>query len=428
MKKQVSHFLVFVGLTVALSLGSATAHDDCHDCASTREVSNHSALLLQLVLEELRIDLTAGQAPELTSIPSYAFEDPGFLFVFKSRLLRSPRFHAAVDRALSRYMEAVDTNQVPEIFSGDNIHRNRFQKVVLGLQMIIATGATQTAKHGVIFGIGWATFEMIEHSITPFLPPGLGFLCATFPVIWGLTLGPLVEPVGYFRANPTNANFLQRLFQSVKLPLKRIWLNRPLKGARIDSQLFLRQGDQNLGYQKVGLTSLGASPLWFETLARTTTLGMSLPSQTSSAFTLGNALENLQANQFSEADAFHVGTLLQLPLLPLVAQINALYQNKEMSFWEFAKAKYRIGQIERLASRIFRIAHQIAQSKEQPLGEHHRPVLEHILNQYLNLLSEVSVQSRPNFSPVLLETTRWIKKMERGKHICRAALIRITGI
>lgn len=393
-------FLVLV-LFIGLGGSSVRAHEHCDDCVGLDDLLNHQALFYELLVEALQGEGGSQNVDQaIRSIP-IEFAPPKVLFLFKQNLKADPVFQISVERAFEEYNQRVRAGGVPHVLDFDDVQRAFFSKALLGFQGITANAGAKISQYGLLFGIGWAAFELVEHSITPFLPPGLGFLCATFPVFWSISVGPFVEPIQYIRNNPNARPLPARVIRSIKLPLKAWKLGRSLHQAKLGG-LKLRRRDQE-AMSGSGARALGKTVFWPQALQ--SELGLQLDEEGQKYKVQG--LEGMLSSSL-EGDASSVFALYQTLSLPIRIQhdqhdqLDRLFATKAFSYAQYLRLKFTLGKIENLLENIYRSLLILAEERKTSNQEPHERELSSLLADYLALLGAFQVREESRQSARVL--------------------------
>ncbi len=396
-------------ISTVLFVGSVEAHSghDCPDCVTSTELANHSALFLTLLLDALGDELNANQTASPANVNSEAIGN--YSFVHGSGKLVPAVFSTAVNKAMMRYRDLDSAGEVPESFTFEEVHRRWYKKALHKLSTFLGESSGKAAKYGILFGASYFTFEVIEHSallLTAGMPtvPGLGPLCAMFPVLWALTIGPLMIPSEYWRAYPEKQSLGTRLVNTVRLPLRRWKMKKLFSMAQNPQSLQIQAKHQGaiLGEPLHAFIHLQESPLWLQGVAFNSNANSGAEVGESSDFApsmiVAPILNKLKSNMPpSVEDILMLEGLLTVPTQMLLALSRTLFDAGVIGFMDFATMQIRSQRLEKTSERLVKVLIQLTNHETLENGLRHAQHIQKWAENYLQLVKM--------FAPVKAETT-----------------------
>jgi hypothetical protein len=418
-------FFVLIFSMGILAPRAGLAHEGCEHCTEKLEVANvinHYLAFYEIFLDEAERDLAGA---------SSLFIQHDFAFANKKSLAKT-RLVSAVQRALKRYQESVERQQIPETFHFESLKPRFMRKLWLSFVEAGASGIEGAARYGALFGLSYALWELTEHLILKGIPIGSGPLCAVFPLIWTSVIIPLMSPLDAFLINPDRESFAKSLRLAFKLPFVKRKLERALNAIVVEGEFRLRKKDERLKPEAGDALEdwLRSSLLWNEGLLFFQ--GDHLKSQTPSASEsfLKSLLERLSdQTEIKPIEALQVQGVLLAPLDLLTTSYENLFSAKAIPLLAYLKARQHLGKLKKVAERLTQSFFRLAQQTSIENSAEHRKEIEGILQDYFSALRGLGRPTEtltPQWSASLKTLQRRVKSFSQGKHLCPDLITRLA--
>ncbi len=296
------------------------------------------------------------------------------------------------------------------------VNRSWFGRQIKSFLYTGSSVAEQTARFGVLFGLAWAGFEFIEHSIIH-LPVGFGPLCAVFPAVWTATVMPLIEPISHLKLSIEDRTYLSRLKTGWRSHFTSRRIRSNLEKAELRG-LLIRRSDQ-IKHSQVDDPIhhvLMATKLWKQSLMFF--IGEKIPAHDSVVSKISESLKLNRAPELSDVIEFDL--LMQIPVQIFEEITEFMYFQNKLNFFELSSLKFKMGRLSRNTNHFIRTLSYLSHLSNIKEGGRHAEAVVELFSEYISIISWMKMNSsfnktqRKEFSELILDFQRKVRGFEMG--------------